>query len=349
MSLIAPVAPQLIRPVTWLVAPYDTRLRVNRKTRFVAVDTYTPAIVAAGGDWREAEIDGDRAVVAIDAPADIIAQIVADRAASLLKDQAEAESLIVPRKKGRLDDQGNFIFDGAVQWTKAVADLAAEMAPFAARDVPQRSGPNGTAVLDAFNRSDENPLSGGGQWSSPLFAGTGNLRLVSNVVRYVTGGVGEAYWNPGTFNVPCEVHAKAPSWPSNNGWLLYLCVQQPGTGGWDGYLLYGIRGDNLLELFRIDNEAFTQLGSSIAYTGANNDSMALDTNGTTLTIWAIDDSVASGVWSSKGTRTDSTYTTGYIGLATNDSTSMTLDDFGGGSFGGGGGPTIGHMGLLMAL
>lgn len=81
-------------------------------------------------------------------------------------------------------------------------------------------------LLDDFNRADENPLSGGGNWS--IFAGaTTQMRLRSDVIIASSGGGGQSYWTRETFGTQVAVAAKVIGWETVGGatlYSLYACL-----------------------------------------------------------------------------------------------------------------------------
>lgn len=55
-------------PVGWYIVPYKRRdITSRRPTRYPAIDDYTPQIYAAGGQWAETEVLGNRAIVKVQA------------------------------------------------------------------------------------------------------------------------------------------------------------------------------------------------------------------------------------------------------------------------------------------
>ncbi len=87
----------------YMVIPY-TREKGSKKgtvLRRVAIDDLTPQIHAAGGNWREIEIDGDRAVVRIDATNDTLALIRMKGWPELTRKQADELIKNNPRHKLR--------------------------------------------------------------------------------------------------------------------------------------------------------------------------------------------------------------------------------------------------------
>jgi hypothetical protein len=57
-------------PIGWYIVPYEIRITGEPiPTRYCAIDDYTPQIYAAGGQWAETEVLGNRAIVKVRAPA----------------------------------------------------------------------------------------------------------------------------------------------------------------------------------------------------------------------------------------------------------------------------------------
>jgi len=79
-------------PIGWYIVPYKRRLPQTGlfARRYCAIDDYTEQIYAAGGQWSETEILGDRAIVKLRAPLAILNQ---------------ADTLYKRLPKDRLDDQ----------------------------------------------------------------------------------------------------------------------------------------------------------------------------------------------------------------------------------------------------
>lgn len=66
--------------VAWFVCPYRTRPRPHGQgvVRYCAMDDHTPAIHGNGGWWAETEILGDRALVKVRAPENVMAGLMLD-------------------------------------------------------------------------------------------------------------------------------------------------------------------------------------------------------------------------------------------------------------------------------
>lgn len=80
-------------PVAWYIVPYNRNtFEDGQLYRYPAIDDYTAQIKAAGGDWSETEVLGDRAIVKV-------------RAANAILDILDAEYKRLP--KDMLDDSLN--------------------------------------------------------------------------------------------------------------------------------------------------------------------------------------------------------------------------------------------------
>jgi hypothetical protein len=61
--------------IAWFLCPYKRKLGVPIPTRYCAMNDFTPLIRADAGDWREAEIDGNQAIVRVEASATTLSAI----------------------------------------------------------------------------------------------------------------------------------------------------------------------------------------------------------------------------------------------------------------------------------
>lgn len=200
----------------------------------------------------------------------------------------------------------------------------------------------GLSVLDNFNRANETPLSGGGNWSTPLATGDPNLNLSSNKVIHATAvaPTTAAWWTPQQFTPPFDVFCTVGSDGSNVG--VDYCVQQPGTATPDGYR-WGIHPGSVapapteqgrrLQLFRFDNDVFTQILSGLSWgieskTG-DQVGVRLLADGTHLCFYKP----VGGEWQFISSQTETTYTSGYAGVFVGfQAAGMSVDDFGCGAF-----------------
>lgn len=189
-----------------------------------------------------------------------------------------------------------------------------------------------TTIISTFTGADVSPLSEGGVWSVvKLSGGTADLRLVSNAVRNQPGQQGASCY-VATYGADQEAYFTMVSkWTTDGVGIFTLNnLQAPAaTATVDGYLAtsYGSSGD-IAEMYRIDNGVFTQLGSTLTgITATAGDKFFTRNLSGTLTF-----SQNNGTgWVTLMTRTDTTYGAGQIGLGCDDTTTISMDDFGGGS------------------
>ena len=183
-----------------------------------------------------------------------------------------------------------------------------------------------TSVLDALNRT-ENPLSNGGKWSQPLDpGGAATMQDDGTTATSVSGAsnnYSSAYWNVQTFT-DSEVYATVAT-PSGNDWYLMARVTNPGnTSTYSGYYVYF--QNTTVEIYRVDNNGVTSLntGTITTLNGQSNVQLGFSVVGTTLTAYINGTSVL--------TTTDSTYSSGYIGMELDQPTAgVGFYNFGGGA------------------
>jgi hypothetical protein len=150
--------------------------------------------------------------------------------------------------------------------------------------------------------------------------------MTSNQVESVTGGTdSSSAWDISTFGPATEAYITLVGGTDDSGIFTRLTTLTWATT--DGYLAYHSSGNNL-QIWRVDNGSWTQLGADVAHTVGAGDKIGLESSGSTHTFY-LDDGGAG--WASQFTRTDGTYTSaGYIG-AYNWTASAPMDDFGGGT------------------
>lgn len=180
-------------------------------------------------------------------------------------------------------------------------------------------------LLDNFNRANENPVSQGGNWASIGINGGSGARLQSNRLQNLAQP-GTSH-RTSTFSGPAEASATITSLPSSNHWLsVYVCLQDAGTAGWDGYELRTtvVSGADLWEIRKVVNGSPSVLASTNLDL-VSGGTMLLRRLGNNLEFWWRP---PGGDWSLKLSAPDSTYVTGRIGIG--GQKSGALDDFGGG-------------------
>lgn len=180
-----------------------------------------------------------------------------------------------------------------------------------------------TPILDNFNRPDENPLSGGGAWISPLISGSESLSLVSNEIKRLTTDWGGSLYDT-LYSPDQEIYITITNIVGDSKISLYLRLQKP-TTPLDGYTLDYFHNLNLARFTRRDAGVIVQLGSLVTLTLQVGDVLGLRIQGTTLEGFVNGNSIGSRVDSVLGS-------SGYLAVEAGN-TSFTLDNFGGGVIG----------------
>jgi hypothetical protein len=185
------------------------------------------------------------------------------------------------------------------------------------------------SILDSFTRANENPLSGGGNWSDSLNGSHGNLQLVSNAVKTALGGSGTAtaWWNAANFGPDCEASLKISTKPTITAHEVFLFarIQGEGTATYDGYFFRMINqsGTDTWEITRVDNGTGTVLASG-SQEYSSGDSFAIQCIGSIISAWY---KPAAGSWTLLGAVRDTTYAAaGKIAIGVPDTT-VVVDDF----------------------
>ena len=187
-----------------------------------------------------------------------------------------------------------------------------------------------TTVLDDFNRADETPLSGGGNW---LEGWGGPLGIDNFTVSRTEVIAFSSYW------VPLEMDGDdAEAWAtalggnaSSNTWRLGIMRDNGGATFTDGYFFSMpiTSGGGQTRLERIDNTVATILDSNTANPPTGGGWIGLiRRNGNDVEGWASTDAGAN--WTLYVSATDTTYTTGFHGLLALQGDEVEWDDFGAG-------------------
>lgn len=179
-----------------------------------------------------------------------------------------------------------------------------------------------TGVLYAGTGANESPAAG----FIDSIDGTsyGNVQRASNLIRSISGDA-YPYWNAPDYVADQEVWVAGLIMPTSGTFDLLLRLNPVGSSGVDGYAV-SMRFDSLLRFYRVDNNTYTIIGSSIASAWADGEGFGAAIVGTTIEAFRE----SGGTQTSMGTRTDSTYTGGgKIGLYI-EQADMTFTDFGGG-------------------
>jgi peptidoglycan/xylan/chitin deacetylase (PgdA/CDA1 family) len=181
--------------------------------------------------------------------------------------------------------------------------------------------PGGTPILDSFNRANENPLSGGGNWGA--ISSLGGAQLVSNAVASPSSTTAASLWRT-VFAGDVEAYATIPISTNNAGLYAETTLS---SGNANGYLWQwqGSDASPAFRLYRADNNVLTTLGTFSGFTLTPGDKLALRVIGDSVQGWVYH----LGDWQQVASATDTTYRTGQIGVRPRGTTPI-IDDFGGG-------------------
>lgn len=187
-----------------------------------------------------------------------------------------------------------------------------------------------TPILDAFNRANENPLSGGGNWAARSLETGSAPQLLNNAVTGTsTAALSGADWVAGLIGPDCEVYYTLTTIPAAGNYVrLYLRVTNRNVGAETGYMMQWVNSAAGVNIYKeTANGAYTSLAANAAATYTNGDQICFQAVGNTLTVYKNSVSTL--------TVTDATYTTaGYVGIGLRDTTTV-IDNFGGGAPGAG--------------
>jgi len=183
-----------------------------------------------------------------------------------------------------------------------------------------------TPVRDPFNRANAPNL--GIDWTNLL----GGLSIISNQAGAPSTADHLSVYSAASYAADQEMYftlATPPSTGNTAGG--YIRLQNIGSvATLDGYAMILIRlsgaGNDLIQVYRLDNGAGTQLGANIVQEMSAGDKYCLRGQGSTLSVIREN----GGVETVLATRTDSTYILpGYTALAANNTT-VRFEDFGAG-------------------
>jgi hypothetical protein len=182
--------------------------------------------------------------------------------------------------------------------------------------------PGGTPILDDFNRANESPLSGGGNWSA---LSSGGARLLNNAVASSGTGTTTSGWKD---SYTGDVEARATVLISTDNAGLMADASLNGTGQLSGYLWQwqGANSPATFALYREDANVFTTLATFAGFSLDPGDQLALRVIGDSVQGWVYH----LGSWQQVASATDTTYRTGKIGVRPRGTTPI-IDDVGGGN------------------
>lgn len=188
------------------------------------------------------------------------------------------------------------------------------------------AGPYGTAILDNFTRADAPTL--GASWTAdPVGFGFTSFSIVSNQASGV--GFDANWWNT-QYAADQEAYFTIGTTPDSNV-RIYARLVAPGTtAGCDGYAL--VIDPTSFVVYTMVDAVPTTVIASVAYTPVTGHRVALACVGTSIEGWR---DTGSG-WALFASGTNALYSgAGYVGIHSQNNTTLTIDDFGGGTVGGG--------------
>lgn len=188
-------------------------------------------------------------------------------------------------------------------------------------------------VLDTFTGADTTSPPNA-NWTNAELFGSSGLNIRSNAAAPGgTGGRWGAYWNASSFNADSEAYATVTNIGSTAEGFVCTRLGNIGAGTTHAYCVAWADATSEMRIYRVDNEAVTQLGTSITQTITTTDRVGIKTTGDQICSWFSDNG---GAWTQLDCQTDATYSAGgRIGLGINGTTTIgAMDDFGGGNVGG---------------
>jgi hypothetical protein len=360
--------------IYWLIIPYKSIKVGPRNIRYCAIADFAAEIKQADGDWKVAEIDGDRAIVRLRAD-DPIKNIVLSNSDVQITETDRPENYWTPTristisgkvmKVESLDDMAKYLLDdqkwgdlkkqaeelaakydkeGYQKISRGDWGLTAQLLVYLGRlgyglnKVSTGTFPT-TGVLDNFDRANAGNL--GANWSILKdWSGSQDYGIISNTAYVdIVSNWSSVYYNPYTYGADSECFvtlSTVGSTGTDDLMTLYLRATSPGST-FDGYEIgYNVNTSPAKwYIWRVDN------GSEVAIKGPTDQAISsgnkfgAEVIGNVITGYIY----TGGAWSAVLSESDSNYSgvgnIGFYGTATVNYTDWRLDDFGGGTVIGG--------------
>jgi hypothetical protein len=185
-----------------------------------------------------------------------------------------------------------------------------------------------SSVSDNFNRSDESPLSDGGNWGNSIIGGTNEigLKVVSNQLATSHTTTSTGWRNDQRLEADTETWVTIAVKPGNGNVVrVYARLQAPGTSSVTGYMIFFVdnSGTDQVSIDRISGGTITTLTTLNQEFNAG-DGLKIRVIGSSVQAWRNDGTA----WSELGEVTDSTNVgAGYSGVGLRGTTGR-LDNFG---------------------
>jgi hypothetical protein len=189
-----------------------------------------------------------------------------------------------------------------------------------------------TSVLDNFNRSDEGPPPSASWAADPYNDSEPGLEVVSNQVRGSAWELCSSYYSASTYGEDSEAYVTVVDLPADSAVVMLGCrIQDPDSANVDAYVLEYTQLDapdtDEWKLYRVVNDAWTQLGATVEQDLSAGDKIGLEAIGSTIKAYQY----TGGSWSEVMSRSDSNVSgAGYLALSIQNA-DRDCDDFGGGT------------------
>ena len=190
-----------------------------------------------------------------------------------------------------------------------------------------------SSVIETFTGAD-NTQPPNSSWTNDWDGGGGGFKITTNRAVGV-GGYNTAWYSAVSYAAGCEAYITVAVLPASNSHAVGVLQRGKdlagGVGGVaDGYIVFYRRqaGTDTVEVFRIDNNAYTLLGASLSQEFTAGDSLGVEIIESTITVYY---KAGAGAWTSLGTRSDSTYPGGGFAGIASDGTVAAIDDFAAGN------------------
>lgn len=137
-----------------------------------------------------------------------------------------------------------------------------------------------TPIIDDGQRANENPLSNGGIWSSPIFPGDFNGQLLSNVLT--SSGTGW-FSSRTTYKIPADGEIYGTIATTGTDFLQFFRVLGPNTAGLTCYRANWQPTPNQVIIDRIVNNTLSATVATLAATVNGGDQVGIRFVGNTFT------------------------------------------------------------------
>ena len=183
------------------------------------------------------------------------------------------------------------------------------------------------SILDDFNRADESPLSGTGNWQSVAYF-SGNFRLVSNQIATISPATfGGMAWGT-KLDLNFNAYVDIPVLPNADSTNVKLSMLVSLIGNQDGFAVefFSSGGGLYAYLYRYTAGSAAALGNLTPFPLSPGDAIGIDRSGTTIRAWYR----KNGVWVKAIEAVDASSQVPLYPSVSINGTVPRVDNFGGG-------------------